>query len=147
MGFSLYYRSTRPVSPAEAQAVERDAEAASEGRTWLSCEPAIFGSVDMDGHLLSDSKPNFEPHPDDVADAELSGLPDGTIMDLIDVLCQLSRDHGIDWQISHDADPEPIGYIRDGICDDIVRTQAELFAELGGLIAGDLEDFADDDRD
>src|SRR3954454_12541122 len=145
MGFTLYYRSTRPVTPAEAEAMERDIVAASRGRTWLSCEPVSFFPRQDDGYLVGGSKPNFQPHPDDVAAASRSGLPDGTTQDLIDILCQLSRDHDVDWQFSHGADPEPIGYIRSGVCDDDVLVQAEMFADLGSLIARNLDDLTDED--
>jgi hypothetical protein len=43
---------------------------------------------------------------------------------MLDVLCQVSRHHGIDWALSHDHDPH-IGYIRAGVCDDKVLDQIE----------------------
>ena len=145
MGFTLYYRSTRPVAPEESQAIERDAIAARGGRTWLSCEPIKFYRVGDDGHLVGGSKPNLQPHPEDAAAAARSSLPDGTTRDLIDILCQVSRKHGVDWQFSHDAGPAPIGYIRSGVCDDAVLVQTELFADLGDLIAGGMEGDVDED--
>lgn len=72
------------------------ARAANQGRTWLSCEPVHFFTNDEDGHLLGGSKPNFRPHPDDVASAAREALPDGSARDMLDILCGLSRDHGID---------------------------------------------------
>jgi hypothetical protein len=87
--------------------------------------------------LFGGSKPNFQPHPDDVASAAEEGLPDGTVLDLIDVLCQLSREHGVDWQFSHDYDLGPIGFIRGGVCDGRLREQVEAFADLGAFL-GDM---------
>ena len=145
MGFTPYCRSTRPVAPAEANAVERDANAACGGRTWLSCEPIKFYPGGDNGHLVGGSKPNLQPHPDDAAAAARSSLPDGTTRDLIDILCQLSSKHGVDWQFSHDAGPGSIGYIRSGVCDDDVLVQAEIFAELGDLIAGEMKGNGDED--
>ena|SRR2546422_1760043 len=136
MGFSINYRSTRPISSAEAESIARAAASANEGRTWLSCEPVHFILGD-DGHLLGFSKPNFQPHPDDAASAAREGLPDGTARDMLDVLCRLSRDHGVDWEISHDHSDGPIGFIRRGVCDQPVLDQVEAFADLGDIL-GDL---------
>lgn len=138
MGFSVYYRSTRPVTPAQADALARAAEALCHGRTWLGCEPVGFFPDQGDGHLSGASKPNFLPHPADAASAARSGLPDGTTRDLLEVLCQLSRAHGIDWEVSHDYSDGPVGYIRGGVCDDDVAAQVEAFADLGDIL-GDLE--------
>ena len=140
MGFSIYYRSTRPVSPDEAVAVQEAANQASAGRTWLTCEPVhFFGDEPEDGgRLFGGSKPNFSPHPDDAAPAAVEGLPDGDVRDLFDVLCRLSRDHGIGWEISHDHVPGPVGYIRDGVCDPSLRGLPEALADLAGLV-GEFE--------
>jgi hypothetical protein len=70
------------------------------------------------------------PHPDDVASAAEEGLPDGTTRDLLDILCQLSREHRIDWEISDDCSGGPIGYIRKGIADEPIVVQMEAFADL-----------------
>lgn len=135
MGFSINYRSTRPVSDAEADTIRQAARSAIEGRTWLSCEPPIWFHSDDDGYLVGSSKPNPLPHPDDAASAALEGLPDGTTRDLVNVLSQISRDHGVDWEISHDASDGSVGYIRDGACAGQVLKQVELFAELGDILA------------
>lgn len=137
MGFSINYRSTRRVSPAEAAAINGAASDACRGRTWLSCEPVGFFSDEEDGHLSGSSKPNFRPHPHDVASAASEGLPDGSARDLLDILCRLSRDYAIDWEISHDYSDGPIGFVRAGECDGDVLSQVEAFAglaeELGNL--------------
>ena len=67
MGFSIHYRSTRPVGDAEADAIRQAAGEANAGRTWLSCEPVHFFAESEDGCLVGGSKPNFLPHPDDAA--------------------------------------------------------------------------------
>jgi hypothetical protein len=53
---------------------------------------------------------------------------------MLDVLCKLSLDHDIEWEISHDHSGGPIGYIRDGICDKQVRDQVEAFADLDDIL-------------
>jgi hypothetical protein len=136
MGFRIYYRSTRQVSPGEAIDIRRDAKHAGAGRTWLSCEPVQFFEEDPDdgGRLFGGSKPNFSPHPDDAASAAREGLPDGDVRALFEILCQLSRDHGLDWEISHTHEDGPVGYIRDGVCDPRLRDLSEAFVGLSGLV-------------
>jgi hypothetical protein len=133
MGFTVYYRSTRPVAPAEAEVIRRAAGEANAGRSWLGCEPVHFFPGDDGGHLLGGSKPNFQPHPGDAAAAARSGLPDGTTRDMLDILCRLSRDHGIDWALSHDHDTD-VGYIRAGVCDEGALAQIEAFAVMGDVL-------------
>ncbi|QJW98859.1 hypothetical protein [Frigoriglobus tundricola] len=141
MGLTVYYYSTRPLAPAEADTIRRAAEVANEGRTWLGCEPVHFFPSDPVGHLLGGSKANLQPHPDDAASAARSELPDGTTRDMLDVLCQLSRDHAIDWALSHDYNTD-LGFIRAGVCDGDVLAQIEAFADLGDALGDDaLGDF------
>jgi hypothetical protein len=156
MGFSVYYRSTRPVSHARADAIRETARRLNEGRTWLSCEPVHFFADQEGGRLLGGSKPNFQPHPDDVASAAREGLPDGTVRDMIEVLCRLSKDHGVDWELSHDYDPGPVGFIRGGVCDPRLLEQMEALADLSDMFLNEMteepkapggEDAGDDDDD
>ncbi|MFO0812682.1 MAG: hypothetical protein U0796_05660 [Gemmatales bacterium] len=137
MGFTVYYRTTQPVAPAKAEAIRQAATITNAGRTWLSCEPVVFFTSTSEGHLRGGSKPNFQPDPEDAASAARSGQLDGTTRDMLEVLCQLSRDHGVDWALSHDHDPH-IGYIRAGICDEKVMEQIEAFADLGDIL-GELD--------
>lgn len=145
MGFTVTYRSTKQVPPETADAIEAAADQACEGRTWLSCEPVCFFSRDVDGTLWGGSKPNFQPHPDDVAAAASEDLPDGTIRDVLDILCQLSREHSVDWSIGHDHDPH-IGFIRGGLCDDEVLAQIEAFADLSDMLSDMLGEMGFDEE-
>jgi len=120
----------------------------NEGRTWLSCEPVHFHFQPMEGRLAGFCKPNFSPHPEDVASAKAEGLPDGTVHDMIDVLCELSRAHGVDWEFSHDYDPGPIGFIRKGVADGKLLEQIEGLAGLAGMMGEGMDDeFEDEERD
>ena len=145
MGFSVNYRSAVPVDPARAEAISRSAAELCRGRTWLHCEPVWFFPGPVDGHLLGGSKPNFLPHPADAESAGRSGLPDGTARDMLDVLARLSRDHGVDWEISHDYSVGPIGLIKEGVCDDGVLTDIEAFADLADGLSEDLEDLGEEE--
>jgi hypothetical protein len=137
MGFAVCYRSTRPVGVEEADGIKQAANTLSRGHTWLGCEPVKFFSAQDDGSLFGGSKPNFQPHPDDAAAADRMGMPNGAMHDLLDILCQLSRDHRIDWEISHDHSGGPVGYVRAGACDEAVAAKIEVFADLGDVL-GDL---------
>jgi hypothetical protein len=97
VGFTIYYRSTRRLSPAKTNAIKRATDELCAGRTWLSCEPVCFFQDQKDGRLFGGSKPNFQPHPDDVAAAARDALPDGTVRDVIEILCRLSSDYEVDW--------------------------------------------------
>lgn len=140
MGFEFYYRSTRPVTPAEAATIQQAAEELTRARTWLSCEPVSLSTSEEDGHLAGSSKPNFHPHPADAAAAKQEALPDGTTRDLFEILGKLSKAHAIDWEISHDYSNGPLGYIRRGVCDGKVLAQAEALAipdeMLGNILGG-----------
>ena len=138
MGFTVYYRSTEPLETDKADQVRYALRTANEGRTWLSCEPVHMFLTQMDGHLLGGSKPNFTPHPDDVASAKSQALPDGTIMDVLSILCDVSEEHGVDWEFSHDHDPGPIGCIRQGIPEPRLIEELRSISELGHVLA-DLE--------
>jgi hypothetical protein len=140
MGFTIYYRSTRRLSRARASAIREAAATLSEGRTWLSCEPVHFFADLEDGRLLGGVKPNFQPHPDDVAAAAREALPDGTVRDLIEVLCELSRCQGVDWEFRHDHDPGPIGFIRAGVGDARLLEQVEALADWGGILGALTEE-------
>lgn len=141
MGFAIAYRTTESVNDELASRLIAAASAASAAHTWLSCEPPIL-QID-DGHLLGISKPNFMPHPDDIVSAEAEGLPDGTVNDLLDLLCKWSYDFGVDWEISHDYSDGPLGYICEGVCDREVRIQCEAFSQLTEDLFDEGLDFPD----
>ncbi len=149
MGFTIYYRSTQSVSHEQSEAIRHAADTLNVGRTWLSCEPVCFHPDQGDGRLLGRSKPNFDPHPDDVAAAQQEAISDGTARDVIDILCQISREYGVDWEFSHDYDPGPVGFIRNGVCDRNVLDLAKGFDDLGDILADELrlEDEEPDDDD
>jgi hypothetical protein len=85
------------------------------------------------------ANPNFQPHPDDVASAGREGLPDGTVLDMLEVLRQLSCDHGVDWELSHDYSAGPLGFIRGGACDPKLFDQMEGIAGMSEMM-GELDD-------
>ncbi|HEY4309329.1 MAG TPA: hypothetical protein VGN12_07745 [Pirellulales bacterium] len=129
----IYYRSARPVSPIEPAAICDAARTASEGRTWLSCERISFFAAEGDCHLVGGSKPNFNPHESDVAAASRESLPDGTARDMLDLLCRLSSEFAVDWELSHDFEPS-LGSIRAGRCDEAALSQIEALGSLKDIL-------------
>ncbi|TWU46285.1 hypothetical protein Poly51_56810 [Rubripirellula tenax] len=142
MGFTIQYCSTEAMHPAQAFEIKQDASILSSGFTWLSCEPVILNQK-SDGRLAGASKPNFfaDPPPSDDTNAE--GLPDGNVLTMTDVLCELSRRHKINWKIGHDYEQDPIGEIRAGVIDPDLLEQLEAFGSIGEL----LDSMADDDEE
>jgi hypothetical protein len=130
MGFSISYESTKPVPRATADQMRQATDELCQGYTWLSCEPVGFFELANQGKLWGASKPNFFPHPDDVASTAKEGLPDGTVTTLLDILCQLSRDYRVDWRLSHELDPRPLGFIRGGECSSGLTDAIDGFEQL-----------------
>jgi hypothetical protein len=145
LGFAVSYRSTEPVEPSKYARIQAAIKNASRGRTWLSSEGA-WVSRQEDGHLWGASKPNFQPHPDDVAAAKMENLPDGTISDVVQILCDISRVEGVDWEVSHDDSDGPIGLIRNGVADPDVLAPIEAIADVCQIL-GELEGGLDDGLD
>lgn len=133
MSFTIYYQSVAPVTDEQRSAIGAAANLLCCGRTWLSCEPVHFLPANSSGLLMGCSKPHFLPDPE--AALSVENVPDGTLDDVINVLCQLSREHAVDWQLSHDEDPEWIGLIHDGNADAGLLARIEALAEIGDLTA------------
>lgn len=129
MGFTVYYSSVKQVDASTEALLRKESERLSVGKTWLSCEPVSFFARDDDGRMTGGSKPNFIPDPLDRADAEQEDLPDGTISNVLEHLAIMSRSHGIDWELSHEHYPGPIGYIRDGEIEPALVEHIDQIAE------------------
>lgn len=139
MGYSINYSSVDPIAPHVAETLLQDVHRLCEGRTWLSCEP-LFLSDDGSGRFGGGSKPSFEPSADDIAAARQEGLPDGTVTDVLEILCELSKTHGIDWEVGDDF--EPFGFIRDGRADSGLFERIHAigeFSEMAAEAMGELE--------
>jgi hypothetical protein len=136
VGFSVDYRSTRAVTAAEAEAIDEAAARLCDDDVWGDgCEEIAFyeclgtyedGGEYKGGYLSGSSKPSFQANRGAIPGVERRIV---TIRDLIDALCQISRDHQIDWEIGHDYHDGPVGYIRSGLADD------KLVAEIDRLLA------------
>jgi hypothetical protein len=128
MGCDVSYCSTRAVSPEEAEAIDESASRLCDNPDWVGCQPVNFFSC-LDGHaggpLSGSSKLSFRP-PEEQA---IPGVEtyNATVRDLLNALCELSREYKIDWEIGHEYSEGPVGYIRTGVADD------KLVAEIDRL--------------
>ena len=138
MGFCINYCSTRTVTAAEAEAIDQACELLCEDEEGVGCEPIEFfeclranlGELPYpEGHLSGSSKISFNSPEEDATPGEETRIV--TIHDLIDTLCQISRDHRVDWEVGHDYHEGPAGYIRSGLADDKLVTEIDrLSAEI-----------------
>lgn len=133
MGFSIHYCSTETMHPVRAYEIKQHAQRLIDQYAWFSCEPVIL-QQQTDGYLAGQSKPNFFPAESEVHAPDPSGVPDGTVLTLAEVLCVLSREHGVDWDIAHDYEPDPIGRISGGVADIELIEQLETLGSLGDLL-------------
>ena len=138
MGFTVYYQSTKPVTEEFHPSIANDVTELRKGRSWVSCEPIHF--YEFGPILRGGVKPNFAPNAFDIASAKSEGLPDGTIANVVAGLATLSKKYGIDWEFSHDHDPGPIGFIRNGIPESRLMSQIEAFGMMAGLLSDELDD-------
>ncbi len=137
MSLTIYYTSTRPVTLEEADAIRSAAGRANAGRAWRSSEPVAFFPGLHDGKLVGGSKRNVSPGPGDKDAPARLGLPDGTLIDVVTILAQLSATHAVDWELMHDFGA--FGFIRAGAADPNALSQVEAFSGLGEAL-GELDE-------
>ncbi len=127
--------------PALAFEISEHAHQLVSRYAWLNCEPVILRQQ-TDGFLSGGSQPVSINDRSDVAPAAGDGLPDGTVMSMVDVLCELSRKHQVDWDIGHNHDPFAIGRICNGIAESDLLEQLETLDDISVPLEG-LDDEAD----
>jgi hypothetical protein len=142
MGMSINYCSTGSLSDEQVTSIQESAETLNAQWTWLGCEPVHFHRIQRDGQMEGGSKMNFEPHGEDLASAEAEGLPIAYTRHLFMVLCELSRDHLVDWRVS--MEEATLGYVRGGRCDDTLSSAIEGFAAMEEGIRGFNDDIDSD---
>ena len=143
MSITIYYTSTRTLTIEEADAIRSAAGRANAGRSWRGSEPVAFFPGPHEGKLVGGSKPNFSPGPADKdASARLS-LPDGTAIDVVTILAQLSAAHAVDWELTHDFGA--FGFIRSGSVDANLLSQVEAFSGLGDALGDALGELDEDE--
>ena len=143
MGLSIRYRSVLPMHPARAFEIKKYAAELNEMYAWIGCDQVVVNQS-TDGLLGGASTTSFIIDAEFVEEMESSNEESaGDIATLIDVLCELSRAHDVDWEIEHDYEPDVIGCIRNGIADIQVLEELETIRTIGEM----LGDFDDDELD
>jgi hypothetical protein len=130
MGFDITYSTIERISPALQREILEDVHVLHKQKSWIQCTGPSFENED--GYLCGSSRLTPDRDPRDVATARhlSSGAPDGSVLDLLDVLCKLSRQHDIEWEISHDHSDGVLGRIQCGVADEIVRSTFEGLAAM-----------------
>lgn len=131
MGFCLYYRSSEPMHPALAFEIGEDVDRLVQQFDWCNCGPVKL-KQETDGFLAGECGAWFRT--DDDLENPFSSLPPAVLMTVIEVLCDLSANHDVDWVIGHDYEMGPVGRICDGIADADLIEEIETLDSIGDLI-------------
>jgi hypothetical protein len=123
MGFDVSYKSTETISPKLQREVIDELRVLSNCHSWVRV--ICPNLVDESGYLSGNSRLSPTAEPDDADDARRDGAPDGTMSDLMNILCELSRQFDIEWEVEHDYSEGVLGSIRYGVADDAVREFVE----------------------
>jgi hypothetical protein len=142
MGFDIRFSTTEKISLALQREIIEDADDLYSQKSWVQCDGPLL--EDAHGYLSGSSRLTPDPDPDDLADARCDGYPDGTVLDLLKGLCQLSGRHDIEWQISHDHSDGVVGSIECGRPDEAVQ---RTFEGLAAMCEDMAEDLPPDDLD
>ena len=120
MGISIYFRSTEPIHPALAFKLRQHSEEIASRFQETDCEPPEFHH-NPDGHVSG----SIDPHFMDDLEEEI----ESSLMDVIQVLADLSGVHEVDWEFSHEYETEVVGRIVEG------KVDAELLDEMETVIS------------
>jgi hypothetical protein len=107
---------------------------------WIDCEPVKL-KQETDGFLAGQCGAWFCTA--EVDEDPFSSLPQAVLMTVIEVLCQLSASHHVDWVIGHDYEVGAVGRICDGLAGADLIEEIETLDSIGDLI----EDIQPDDFD
>lgn len=127
--FAIRYRTATPLAPDAAARVRDALERFAGGSAWALCEPPTL-HADSRGHLAGQSLVNLAPDPNEVRAAMAVCGPDGTAETLLEVLDQVSRECGVDWELSHSESEVVVGGIRQGVADSGAQRLLDRVAEL-----------------
>lgn len=133
--------------PALAFQIKRRANQLNSNFGWDGCESVQLEQT-TNGLLGGSSTTMFAADPD--FDMGINDETASDIAALIDVLCELSREFEVDWQIEHDYEEDVVGCIREGIADVEVIEELETICAIGEMLGdfeGDGEDFDDESID
>src|SRR5262245_23702506 len=126
MGHTLTYRSCSPVDPGRDAAIRQAADAFNRGREWI----LAFATDPRDAHLMCTMEPSEAPTAER-SSGNVSRWPGPyEAKCLLDALCAISRDCGVDWEIRATYSQRPVGTIRGGQCYDDPEAHAEAIRHM-----------------
>jgi len=130
VGVTLAYRSSHPVGHEQEATIRQAADAVNHGRSWI----LTFLIDQRDGCLFGAITPNQRPN-GECAVGEARTWPGAyEAQCLLDALCSISRECGVDWEIRDDACLRPIGVIRAGVCHADHEAMAESARNRGEIL-------------
>jgi hypothetical protein len=109
MDHTILYRSLATVD----HQTRGDIEAAA--REYGAVEFAPGSGV---GYLEGGGKPNIGTDPDLATAAAKAKCPDGNVAYLLEILCRLSAEFTVDWELTGDDEQGSLGFIRNGNADE-----------------------------
>ena len=127
--FAIRYRAAAPLTLGDAARVHVALARFVGGSAWMLCEQPCL-TQRPDGHLAGSSALNMTPRPEEVRAAMAVCGPDGTAETLFEVLDQVSRECGVDWELSHSLAEGVAGHIAGGVTDAGARRLLDQIAEL-----------------
>ncbi len=135
MSVSVYYRSIDPMHPAKAFEIRDEAAKLAARFNWQSCDAPQFRQ-EKDAHLVGDTTPCFDQYDEAVARSS------DDLHCVIEILRQLSSVHGVDWEVSHDYEPQGVGQIVSGDVQEQLIEEIDSVIQIGHLF-GDVELYAE----
>lgn len=112
MGVTLTYRSCHPVRHEQETQIRQAADVANREQSWIL---TIFRD-ERDGRLYGAIAPAPGAESDRVGGAARTWPGPYEAQRLLDALCGISRETGVEWEIRDDTCLRPIGVIRGGVC-------------------------------
>lgn len=74
-------------------------------------------------------------------------VDDGPLLDLLNVLCELSKKFKLDWELTLEDDDQPLGVISHGIAESELLTAIQSITGLGEILGwADSEELYDIDE-
>jgi len=133
MSVRVYYRSIDSMHPAKAFQIRERAQQIADQFSWILCDTPTFGQ-EKDGHLKGQIAPFFDVDEDSFSDVATST---GDLMDAIEILRLISREHSVDWEFSHEYEPQGIGRIVGGEVETDLIEEIQSVVQVGNLF-GDV---------
>ena len=136
MGLYIYFRSIKPMHPALAYELSQRAAELSSQYSWNLCDPPTF-QHNSDGHISGLIEPIFV---DDGSEIFCDSDDEANLLEVIEILANLSDDHEVDWEFSHDYEPDVVGRIIEGKVSEDLLDEIETVISIGGLFGEFIDD-------